>query len=66
MKGASFYGDFFYEIPLTVALTIRFARGANNPPFVMRLQRMGHPRIIVLRLIWIDSEQVVLTVFDAG
>jgi len=20
-----------------------FARGANNPPFAMRLQRMGHP-----------------------
>jgi hypothetical protein len=21
----------------------RFARGANNPPFAVRLQRMGHP-----------------------
>jgi hypothetical protein len=21
---------------------VRFARGANNPPFAMRLQRMGH------------------------
>jgi hypothetical protein len=22
----------------------RFARSANNPPFAVRLQRMGHPR----------------------
>jgi hypothetical protein len=22
---------------------VRFARGANNPPFAMRLRRMGHP-----------------------
>jgi hypothetical protein len=23
-----------------------FARGANNPPFAMKLQRMGHPAFV--------------------
>jgi hypothetical protein len=25
---------------------VRFARGANNPPFAMRLRRMGHPDLM--------------------
>jgi hypothetical protein len=24
-----------------------FARGANNPPFAMKLQRMGHPAFVL-------------------